>query len=161
MRLVANQYLHHIMLPPGKVAMDPSNTIHLQHSTSDPHKVICRKFYPRGVVIMMLYTVYMWTAQDYSWTLCLLCDDICTSLLPRAAHLITLHTSCTHIHCQTFFSENASQRKELAVLKKLCEGHFHHDNLCRVLDTSLERVPVVSWRGAFTTSLMEGEGWVC
>ena len=49
---------------------------------------------------------------------------------------------------QTFFSEGASQRKELAVLRELCEGHFNHDNLCRVLDVSLDRAPVLSWKGA-------------
>ena len=49
---------------------------------------------------------------------------------------------------QTFFSEGASQQKELAVLRELCEGHFNHDNLCRVLHVSLDRAPVLSWKGA-------------
>ena len=34
------------------------------------------------------------------------------------------------------------------MLRELCEGHFNHDNLCRVLDVSLDRAPVLSWKGA-------------
>ena len=38
------------------------------------------------------------------------------------------------------------------MLRELCEGHFNHDNLCRVLDVSLDRAPVLSWKGALATS---------
>lgn len=55
---------------------------------------------------------------------------------------------------QTFFSEGASQQKELAVLRELCVGHFHHDNLCRVLDVSLDRAPVLSWNGVCTVGVI-------
>ena len=34
------------------------------------------------------------------------------------------------------------------MLRELCEGHFNHDNLCRVLDVSIDRAPVLSWKGA-------------
>ena len=34
------------------------------------------------------------------------------------------------------------------MLRELCEGHFNHDNLCRVLHVSLDRAPVLSWKGA-------------
>ncbi len=43
--------------------------------------------------------------------------------------------------------ENASQQKELAILKQLCDGHFQHDNVCRVLDVSISKAPVTTSSG--------------
>ena len=44
------------------------------------------------------------------------------------------------------------------MLRELCEGHFNHDNLCRVLDVSLDRAPVLSWKGTIATSEHDGLG---
>lgn len=48
---------------------------------------------------------------------------------------------------KTFFRENASQEKELAILKKLSQGRFSHDNICAVLDVCTEKAPVLAWSG--------------
>ena len=48
---------------------------------------------------------------------------------------------------QTFFRESKTQLKELAILKQLCEGHFAHDNVCKILDVSLDKAPVTDLRG--------------
>ena len=61
-----------------------------------------------------------------------------------------------HPDRQTFFSENHSQRKELEVLKQLCEREFHHDNVCAVLDVSLERAPVMNLAGRQTPYTLLG-----
>ena len=54
---------------------------------------------------------------------------------------------------QTFFRENASQRKELDILKKLSAGNFCHDNLCAILDVCSDRAPVSDWRGKVSSIL--------
>ena len=48
---------------------------------------------------------------------------------------------------QTFFKESKTQLKELAILKQLCEGHFAHDNVCKVFDVSLDKAAVTDSRG--------------
>ena len=48
---------------------------------------------------------------------------------------------------QTFFTDSRAQRKELAILKELCLGHFSHDNLCTVLDVSTDAAPIHNFRG--------------
>ncbi|XP_019864502.1 PREDICTED: uncharacterized protein LOC100641450 isoform X1 [Amphimedon queenslandica] len=48
---------------------------------------------------------------------------------------------------KTFFNESQSQRKELVILKQLCEGHFEHDYICRVLDVCIDRSPVLNGSG--------------
>ena len=45
---------------------------------------------------------------------------------------------------KTFFVENKDQLKELAILKEFVRGHFDHENLCQVLDVSLNKAPVLS-----------------
>ena len=45
---------------------------------------------------------------------------------------------------KTFFVENKDQIKELTILKEFVDGHFEHDNLCRVLNVSLKKASVMS-----------------
>lgn len=86
---------------------------------------------------LYMYTPNNWKRSTlYFYYLCTHAQSNCPSLLSLPPSI------------QTFFSEGASQQKELAVLRELCEGHFNHDNLCRVLDVSLDRAPVLSWKGA-------------
>jgi serine/threonine protein kinase len=54
---------------------------------------------------------------------------------------------------KTFLSDSDSQHKELAILKELCDGHFEHENLCRVLDVCVHRAPVTNPTGDLVTHL--------
>lgn len=54
---------------------------------------------------------------------------------------------------KTFFRESKTQLKELAILKQLCEGHFAHDNVCKILDVSLDKAPVTDVRGKLVDAM--------
>ena len=54
---------------------------------------------------------------------------------------------------KTFFKESKTQLKELAILKQLCEGHFAHDNVCKVFDVSLDKASVTDSRGKLVDTM--------
>ena len=48
---------------------------------------------------------------------------------------------------KTFICDSENQRKELAVLKELCDGHFNHENICSILDVCVKKSPVTTVQG--------------
>lgn len=42
----------------------------------------------------------------------------------------------------------------MLILKEMCEGHFEHQNICRVLDVCLERGVVATPEGEILVSIV-------
>ncbi|CAI8032069.1 Cell division protein kinase 2 homolog CRK1 [Geodia barretti] len=66
-----------------------------------------------------------------------------------ARDLTTRGTVCV----KTFICDSENQRKELAVLKELCDGHFNHENICSILDVCVKKSPVTTVQGELIGSL--------